>query len=144
MTVKLLTEQNLEFLSITGGCTGSSGKQRSDVLLGCFVRVWSGSKLFAKVISINTSRHNHFLLSAGSTHSNITEKLSTRSNSLPHIFLHCEMTNMQRVFHGHHNWVAVSNEYVLSVPLTWKACLCFDKIGCDKRISHWILKLGPI
>ena len=34
MTVKLLTEQNLEFLSITGGCTGSSGKQRSDVLLG--------------------------------------------------------------------------------------------------------------
>ena len=24
MTVKLLTEQNLEFLSLTGGCTGSS------------------------------------------------------------------------------------------------------------------------
>ena len=25
MTVKLLTEQHLEFLSLTGGCTGSSG-----------------------------------------------------------------------------------------------------------------------
>ena len=24
MTIKLLTEQNLEFLSLTGGCTGSS------------------------------------------------------------------------------------------------------------------------
>ena len=132
MTVKLLTEQNLEFLSITGGCTGSSGKQRSDVLLGSDLDLNCLQSLSAD----NTSRHNHFLLSAGSTHSNITEKLSTRSNSLPHIFLHCEMTIMQRVFHGHHNWVAVSNEYVLSVPLTWKACLCFDKIGCDKRISH--------
>ena len=32
------------------------------------------------------SRHSHFVLSAGSTHPNVTEKLLTRFNSLPHIF----------------------------------------------------------
>ena len=37
-----------------------------------------------------------FLLSAGSTHPKITEKLLTRFNSLPHIFLHREITSMQR------------------------------------------------
>ena len=31
----------------------------------------------------DTSRHSHFLLSAGSTHPNIIEKLLTRFNSLP-------------------------------------------------------------
>ena len=62
---------------------------RSDLDLNCFQR-----------LSVDdTSRHSHFLLSAGSTHPNITEKLLTRLNSLPHIFPHCEITSMQRVFH---------------------------------------------
>ena len=42
-----------------------SGKQRSDVLLG--------SDLDLNSLQ-STSRHSHFLLSAGSTHPNITEK----------------------------------------------------------------------
>ena len=109
-----------------------SVKQRSDVLLGSDLDL----KCLQRLSADNTSRHSHFLLSAGSTHPNITEKLLTRFNSLPHIFPHCEITSMQKVFHGHHNWVVISNEYALSVPFTWKACLCFDKIGCNKRISH--------
>ena len=67
-----------------------SGKQRSDVLLG--------SDLDLNSLQ-STGRHSHFLLSACSTHPNITEKLLTRFNSLPHIFPHCEITRMQRVFH---------------------------------------------
>ena len=38
-----------------------------------FVRVWSGSKLFQRLSADDTSRYSHFLLSAGSTHPNITE-----------------------------------------------------------------------
>ena len=65
-----------------------SGKQKSDVLLG--------SDLDLNSLQ-STSRHSDFLLV--STHPNITEKLLTRFNSLPHIFPHCEITSMQRVFH---------------------------------------------
>ena len=72
-----------------------SGKQRSDVLLGSDLDLNCLQRLSAD----NTSRHSHFLLSAGSTHSNITEKLLTRFNSLSHIFPHCEITSIQRVFH---------------------------------------------
>ena len=61
----------------------------SDLDLNCLQRLSAG----------DTSRHSNFLLSAGSTHPNITEKLLTRFNSLPHIFPHCEITSMQRVFH---------------------------------------------
>ena len=68
-----------------------SGKQRSDVLLG--------SDLDLNSLQ-STSRHSHFLISASSTHPNITEKVLTRFNSLPHIFPHCEITSMQRVFHS--------------------------------------------
>ena len=72
-----------------------SGKQRSYVLLGSDLDLNCLKRLSAD----NTSRHSHFLLSAGSTHHSITEKLLTRFNSLPHIFPHCEITSMQRVFH---------------------------------------------
>ena len=72
-----------------------SGKQRSDVLLGSDLDLNCLHRLSAD----NTSRHSHVLLSAGSTHPNITEKLLTMFNSLPHIFPHCEITSMQRVFH---------------------------------------------
>ena len=56
----------------------------------------------------STSRQSHFLLSAGSTHPNITEKLLTRFNSLPHFFPHCEIISMQRVFHFVLAWPRLS------------------------------------
>ena len=77
-----------------------SGKQRSDVLLGSDLDLNCLQRLSAD----NTSRHSHFLLSAGSTHPNITEILLTRFNSLPPIFPHCEITSMQRVFHFVLTW----------------------------------------
>ena len=89
-------------------------KIRSDVLLGSDLDLNCLQRLSAD----GTSRHSHFVLSAGSTHPNITEKLLTRFNSLPHIFPHCEIISLLRVFHyvcktkrwlGHHYWVAVSN-----------------------------------
>ena len=40
-------------------------------------RAWSGSKLFIKVISRQHSKHSPFSLSAGSTHLQMTEKMST-------------------------------------------------------------------
>ena len=73
-----------------------------------FDRVWSGSNCLPRLSADNTSRHSQFLLSAGSTHPNITEKLLTRFNLLPHIFPHCEITSMQRVFH-----------FVLAWPRLW-------------------------
>ena len=68
---------------------------RSGVLLGSDLDLNCLQRLSAD----NTSGHSHFLLSAGSIHPNVTEKLLTMFNSLPHIFPHCEITSMQRVFH---------------------------------------------
>ena len=77
-----------------------SGKQRSDVLLGSNL----DPNCLQRLSADNTSRHSQFSLSAGSTHPNITEKLLTRFNSLPHIFTHCEITKIQRVFHFVSAW----------------------------------------
>ena len=113
-----------------------SGIQRSEVLLVSDLDLNCLQRLSAD----NTSRHSHFLLSAVSTHPNITEKLTTRFNSLPHIFPHCEINSIQRVFHSHHNWVAVSNEYE---PRHAKMCLReiddvtrYDVLKSDVNISR--------
>ena len=53
-------------------------KIRSDVLLRSDLDLNCLQRLSAD----DTCRHSHFLLSAGSTHPNITEKLLTRFNSL--------------------------------------------------------------
>ena len=63
-----------------------------------FVRSDLGLNCLQMLSADNTRRHSHILLSAGSTHPNITEKLLTRFNSLQHIFPHCKITSMQRVF----------------------------------------------
>ena len=70
-------------------------KVRSDVLLGSDLDLNCLQRLSAD----DTSRHSHFLLSAGSTLPNITDNLLTRFNALSHIFPHCNITSMQRVFH---------------------------------------------
>ena len=70
-------------------------KIRSYVLLGSDLDL----KCLQRLSADETSRHSHFVLSAGSTHPNITEKLLTRFNSLPHIFPHCKIISMQIVFH---------------------------------------------
>ena len=92
---------NVIYIAIKRACKRASewktvwNKIRSDVLLGSDLDLNCWQRLPAD----DTSRHSHFLLSVGSTHPNITEKQLTRFNSLPHIFPHCEITSMQRVFH---------------------------------------------
>ena len=64
-----------------------------------FVRYDMDLNCLQRLSADDTNRHSHFALSAGSTHPNITEKLLTRINLLPHIFLHCKIISKQRVFH---------------------------------------------
>ena len=40
--------------------------------------------------------------------------------------------------------IIIGSPYQISVSFTWNACLCFDKVGCNKWILHWILKLWTI
>ena len=94
---KRISKQKASFGEAENGRANrhQSGKQSSAVLFGSDLDPSCLQRLSAE----NTSRHSQFLPCAGSTHPYITEKLLTRLNSLPHIFPHCEITSMQRVFH---------------------------------------------
>ena len=77
----------------------------------------------------NTSRHSHFLLSAGSTHPNITEKLSTRFNSLPHIFRTACKEYSTAIIIGSPYQMNTLYQY----PLRGKLVCVFDKLAVIKE-----------